>query len=109
MKKYLLFINIGGEMESPECSYEYYYICHGNTVEEAIKDWDSKVNKYMSKAYDNWEENSLKHENYMKRIIPNYQKYEERNGIWYCAGRELQVVELKEYEKDGVWKNLVWK
>lgn len=108
MKKYLIFANTGGEMESPECSYSHYYICNGDTIEEAIKNWDSKVDEYMSITYSNWKEDKLKHENYMQSIIPNYQKYKECDGIWYSDGRKLQIVELKEYEENSIWKELIW-
>ncbi|MFA7689375.1 MAG: hypothetical protein WCX96_04750 [Bacilli bacterium] len=107
MKQYLIFANTGGEMESPECSYMHYYICSGNTIKEALDDWNNKVDKYMESIITNWKEQKLKHENYMKSIIKDYQEFEEENGKWYNDGRLLQIIELKNFEQ-GCWKELKW-
>ena len=51
MNKYLIFVNTGGEMECPTCSYDHYYICHGNSIEEAIQEWDKQVDSKIGRAH----------------------------------------------------------
>jgi len=109
MKKYLIFANTGGEMESPNCSYMHYYICEGNSIREAINDWHNKVDQYMNTIVENWAESKRKHSDYMQSIIENYQEITEENGSWYDDGRLLQIVELKENEDNGMWKDLTWR
>ena len=108
MNKYLIFVNTGGEMECPTCSYDHYYICHGNSIEEAIQEWDKQVDSNMASTFDNWNEIKLKHEQYLKSIIPNYSKYKKIKDTWYVDGRTMQVVELKDNADNGSWKTLCW-
>jgi hypothetical protein len=108
MKKYLIFANTGGEMESPKCSYMHYHICEGNSIREAIDDWRNKVDQYMNTIVKNWAEEKRKHTEYMQRIIENYQEITEEDGLWYDGGRLLQIVELRDNEGYNCWHSLKW-
>ena len=94
MKKYLIFIEVGGETGSPYRSYMHYYICEGSTIEEALKQWHDNVVMWVRKVTMN----------------PNYDSEPsfKFDGVWTDYGRYIQIVELKEDEGYNNWKELKW-
>ena len=82
--KWLVFVQIGGDMESSgRCGYMYYTICSGNTEMEALQDW-TKQNNINSNFYKN-------------------------NEQWVDRGYILQIIPLYEYVPDKkLWQKLKW-
>lgn len=93
-EKYLIFVETGGEMESPDCSYLHYYICNGNTIEEALHNWHSQVEQYCKKNYRQY-----------KSEKPHFTY---KNNRWRESGYLLQIIKLNDTESDGQWKELKW-
>lgn len=86
MKKWLVWIEIGGENGHWTCDQADYAICHGESKQEVLLDWVSKN-----------EERGLSFENIY---------YDEECQHYY--GRYINIFELPENFEDNKWKKLNW-
>lgn len=101
MDKYLIFIETGGSQGDYKISYSHYYICEGTTEEEAVINWYNKVNNYMKELYKTDQYKNYKYNQTKPKLTCE-------NGVWRESGYILQVIKLKEFEDNGVWKKLKW-
>jgi hypothetical protein len=85
VKKYLVYVEVGGETGNHICGNAYYTIVEGTIGVSIVQEW-CKLNNIIYKNI----------------------RFDSHNNCWRVDGYLVRVVELIE-NFDGIWKQLEWK
>lgn len=81
IKKYLLWVEVGGENGNWNCGHAYHTVCEGGDEREVILDF------------------------MMQTRLKNIKKFKDN---WLADGRVIRMIELPYSFEDNNWKTLQW-
>lgn len=81
VKKYLLWVEVGGENGDWSCGHEYHTVCEGGDEREVILEFMMQT---------------------------RLQGFKNRGDGWTVNGRKINMIELPYSFKDNNWKTLQW-